>query len=302
MLDELVNKKVEVIQEDLYKNLETNEYKQNSSNLILNKQNNNGSCKKKFFRVKNFNSLISSDSFTKNKLCISDLIFGKGPVKYLISNYKYEENNNDLLVIQTPFLDIKKNIFYKDFKDYNNLEKKFEIKFNPNFFDKTLLDIFINYDDRIAEIMKKKCGNEIRRITKLIFNKKVKFDTPQFEIIDMNEELGLIKAKFKHEKKLTNYSKLINYNVSKNYPKKEEFDFNCLNTKDYLEIFNRILTQHKQIRLLLSPITWINESEKIYGSYLNIFMMEVKYDKSKIHSLLDVNQISMKKNIIGVEI
>ena len=56
------------------------------------------------------------------------------------------------------------------------------------------------------------------------------------------------------------------------------------------------------MRMLIEPFAWINLSNKTYGSYLNIMIMEVKYKNAKIYSILDKNEISVKPEIINIEI
>jgi len=45
----------------------------------------------------------------------------------------------------------------------------------------------------------------------------------------------------------------------------------------------------KQVRFLVSPVSWIHPdpNQKIYGSYLKLFNIEVKYPNARINSVFD---------------
>lgn len=245
---------------------------------------------KKFFKNSNFYSLITSDSFNKSKFKILETGDEDKKLKFIIPIYHYTENYEDLLIIQTPFIDIKKNINYKNLTKYNRDKNFLDIVFDSNFFDNTILNIFMNYDDEILKNINKKYDNKITCHQNLIKDNNT------------GEQSSKIKGKLKYHKKLGTYSKLINYNISKKFPLKEEFDLISMTGVSYQPIFDRIFNEKKQVRLLITPITWIDEEKMIYGSYLNILMMEVKYKNAKINSILDQNEISVKNRINKIEI
>ena len=67
-------------------------------------------------------------------------------------------------------------------------------------------------------------------------------------------------------------------------------------------ILERILTDKKQMRMLLTPITYVDPTNKIYSSYVKILMMEVKYIGAKIFSPFDTNEINVRPEITKISI
>ena len=266
---------------------------------------------------KHYISLINSDTFNEEKLSIMQSENVKGNYVIPLPIYKYSEKILDPLLIQTSFFDVKKNkLSYKNNKIYQkkNIDSKnidpknnddlkhFEIKFDPTFIDSQIINILLNFDNKLVKFIKNTFGDQFKCLSKMIYNKSAKKLTPDFEIVNMADDLGEIKAKILKSKCNKQYNKIINYNISKKYAPVEYFDLANIKNSDLSNIFDRILADNKEMRMLIEPFAWINLSNKTYGSYLNIMMIEVKYKNAKIYSMLDKNEISMKPEIINIEI
>src|SRR5436309_1178121 len=110
--------------------------------------NNSNNVHKPIYKYKNnFNSLIHSDTFIENKIFLELLESKKKLLKFVIPQYKYTECLNNLLIIQTPFLDVGKYISYNTL--IKNNKQCFEIYFDFRFFDANILKIFMSYDNII---------------------------------------------------------------------------------------------------------------------------------------------------------
>ena len=258
--------------------------------------------KKKFG---NYIPLINSDTFNEKKLSIMLPNTSKGNFIIPIPVYKYNDKNLDTLLIQTSFFDVKKSkISYKKNGKFgsNNVDDLGEIRFDPTFFDNQIIDILLNFDNKLVNFVKSTYGKKYKCVSKLIYNKNVTKSTSEIEIVNMISELGTIKGKLRKSKFYKQYNKIVNYNISKKYSPIEQFDLSTMKYNDLINIFDRILTDNKEIRMLFEPFAWINLTNNTYGSYLGIIMIEVKYKNAKIYSVLDKNETSMKTEVINVEI
>lgn len=256
-------------------------------------------------KFKNYIPLISSDTFDEKKLTIMLPNYSKGNFIIPVPVYRYDEKNLDSLLIQTSFMDVNKaKISYKIKNTYKNkmTQEQNQIKFDPSFFDNKIIDILLNFDNKMVQFVKNTFTNKFKCSSKMIYNKNSVRLTPAFEMVNMIGDLGMIKGKLCKKKFYDQYNKLLNYNISKKYDAVEQYELSSMKNNELVNIFDRILTNNKEIRMLLEPFMWINLSDNTYGSYLNIIMIEVKYKHAKIYSILDKNETSMKENIINVEI
>lgn len=225
---------------------------------------------------KGFYSLIQSESYDPKKTDLK--IIKKESFISIIPHYEYIDEIYSPLIIQTPFLDVNNYIKYKNI---NSKSKSFSINFDQQFFDSNLQQIFASYDNYVSLRLEDTYKRQLKCVKKLE---------------------NQISGKIVNNKFLGDYSKLINYNISKKYEPKEEFDFAIVKKNEYEKIFDRILNNKKQIRLILAPMSWVNEKEMIYGSYLNIFTIEVKYKFWKVNSVLDQNETSVKRTVKKINI
>jgi hypothetical protein len=242
--------------------------------------------KKKIF--KNYISAIESNELDKNKINLNESKYQFS--SFITPHYQYSDKNNDLFIIQTPFINVIKN-------KINYYRKSNNIYLSHELFDSNIIKLLIEYDSMVHKYIKEK-HNYVPCLNQLIYNKAMPNYEEGYKDVNLLNELGSIRAKLQPLHKY--YGKIINYNVSIKYPKVEEFDLKQMKPENLFSTLDRILTNNKQMRLLMSPTTWIMNGQ--YGSYLNIFMIEVKYKNAKIQSVLDKKEVNMRKEIINISI
>lgn len=257
--------------------------------------------KKQYYKQKAYGyiPLINSDMFNKDKLNVRQkgdfTNIGTNNIEKfvpIVPTYHYNSKNEELLVIQTPFIDVnKKNIMYnQNFGIYSSPSKKFTMRFTAKILGDSIIKSLIEYDAKVSQYIKEVYANNILCSSRIISN-----INPADNInLDVLDELKPIHCKINQDNNFKEYSKLISYNISKKYDRIEEFNFiksDCSNLK---RTFDRILTDKKQMRMLLTPKTYLNLTDKVFYSFVNIIMMEVKYNGAKIYSPLDKNETNIK--------
>src|SRR5439155_11705468 len=214
----------------------------------------------KYFYNKNYLALIKWDSFNKEKLSFN--YFQTQNNMMIISLYNYSNNCIDRMILETPFMNITKEFLHHN--QYIKYVKPEMIDNNlfldPSQLNESLINIFITYDILIKHYIQKNYGDSIKCISKLISNKKYIKGTADYENVNLMCDLNPIKMKIKRDTKNKEYCKIFNYNISKKYVKQESFDINTLSKEQINEILCRLLNEKKQIRFLITPVSWINKS------------------------------------------
>lgn len=240
----------------------------------------------------NIMAMIDSQNFNKEKLSISSSLFQSMVI--LTPFYQYSPKTQEPLHIQTNFLNIEKNSFiYKEFQRFHNDDKGFVMRILPELFDSTTLNIFLEYDRQITKFINNK---NLKCTDKLIYNKEIEKHQPEYQN-DPIMQMDFGPIKFKLSKKM---SKVTNYNISKKYPKEEEFNGTKNKSSEFFGIFDRILSDKKQVRFVFSPMTWVRNNQ--YGSYMIIQNMEIKYKGANISSALDKESKTMHDEITSIVI
>ena len=249
-----------------------------------------------------FLSLVTPEGFNCKNFTLSWESLPQNPnLRIFSSNYNYSDKNKSRLVIQTDFMD---NVFHNPIKNknetvinYNGLnsfpdKKQFNIKLNHKMFSESLIDFMKFYDN----LIKKELDGLVYSYTNaknLLNNVGANFSDEFNQLCDVQP----IKAKISKDYEFKNFNKIINYNISKKYPKKEEFHLSNLTVKETEDLLHRVLTSSKQVRFLLTPVTWLNTGTHGYGSYLKIISMEIKFKNAKIFSQLDQNENNVANDI-----
>jgi len=201
--------------------------------------------------------------------------------------YQYPDEENKLLMIKLPFIKLLKN----PFKNSNENQNQITIDLDHA----QHLDIIISlyqYDLYIEKLVNT-LNDKFICLSKLVSNRNCK----DASLVSLTEQLRPIKCKFIYNKTDSLIkTKIINYNVSKKYPKIEIL--NSIKRDD----LNRILYKNKEIRMMVTPITWFDYKNKRYGSYLQIQKMEVKFNGASIKSKFNEDQIIVDKIIHKITI
>jgi hypothetical protein len=274
----------------------------NTKETLSNKQLND----KQIFKSKVFKylPLITSDIFNNDKLIIKEKeSTANDKLHTIVPVYTYDSKNEELMIIQTSFMNVnKKNILYFHKMIEGKQNKKFEINFAAQFFDNEVIDMLIDYETKVTNYVKSVYGNDMKNNSRIVYNIKSKKNTSEYEIVNKLDQLGNIRCKINPDRRFKQYGKLISYNISKKYGYREEFDLNNYEYANLANNLDRILNDKKQMRLLITPITYVSLSNKRYMSYLKIMMMEVKYKDAKIFSPLDKNGVNVRPEVTKITI
>lgn len=237
-------------------------------------------------------AMINSQDYQKDKLSFSSSQFKT----MIILNpfYQYSLKIQEPLHIQTNFLNIEKtSILYKEFKKFHDDNRGFVMKILPELFDSSTINLLLDYDRQVKTFIN---NPNIKCAEKLIYNKDIKKHQSDYQNDPIPQlDYGPIKCKLSGK-----LSKVTNYNISKKYPKVEEFNGITNKLSDFFDIFDRILSDKKQVRFVFSPITWINSNK--YSSHIIIHNMEIKYKDAKINSSLDTESKTMHGVITSITI
>jgi len=247
---------------------------------------------------KKYISLIKSETFASEKLSLE---FKKGePFTSFKNVYKYDEKNKDKLMIKTPFFTIKKNSLSNKSIAKNN---KLQIDISPLIMDEATINFCIQYDNKIKaciQIFSDGDGVNYACKGRLIQNTNYGVNLPADTNLPMNNIKGIIKQE---KYKTGQYSqKWINYNISKKYQRVEQLEMSPLQMDKFNEMYTRAVKEHKQVRFVLSPYTWINHTTKVYESYLIIHTIETKYEYDNIISIMDKSEISIENQVMSIDI
>jgi len=228
---------------------------------------------------------IDSSKITFNKFEVNDSII------IIFPEYKYADYNQNQLILLTDFLNVDNYIKFTSRidKDKNSIS----LKFDPCMFSSQLINFMIQYDKQVKEYVKKKFIQLVHH-SKLVGN----FSNGD-EDVNLMLPLKYITGKVINDNNFKSYNKIINYNISRKYPKKEEMEINDDNIDQFLK---RVLNNKKQVRLLMTPATWLNFESESYGSYLKIIMMEVKYKGATITSEFDNDTVNITNMINKITI
>ena len=202
-------------------------------------------------------------SFDQNRLSMKEPIIDKENKKkkfyFMNPYYKYNDKISKSFTVKTPFIKLTEN----PFPSYTFYETGKYILIDPNNDDvHNFINIFEKYDILTKNILE---------------NTEYKEQNPLIRKYNA--------VKYKHLKLfLTADTKIINYNVSKDYPRNE------IITDLSKSTLSRPLKKDKEIRIIASPYTWIDISNKTYGSKLVVHLMEIKYSGSNNYSLVDTHE------------
>lgn len=259
--------------------------------------------KKQFVFNQKFLSLITPERFNQTNFVLQSHILPKNPNLLMFSSYYlYSPENQNRLIIQTDFMDLyytdpikKKNECLITYNGLNKLfgdneNKGFNIKINHKLFPESMMNFMKFYDGEINKDIQGKVPNHINNNLLANINSQL---TDEFNELQMAKG---IKGKISKDYDFKNYNKIINYNISKKYPRKEEFKIDTLSTKDIEDLFSRTFNNRKQIRFLFTPVSWLQNGSN-FGSYLKIIAMEIKYKDAKIYSPLDQDETSVMNDI-----
>lgn len=189
----------------------------------------------------------------------------------------------------TPFIEL-------DYKINIRTEDLIKINLNTQKSNKLegLIRMLLQYDKKVDSYINANYNSEHRCVKRLISNNTSPDNTVEHNLSTDLRELTLYFLKDKVSQKIT--STILNYNISKKYPKNEEYEHVTYNE------LKKFLWKGKEMRFILRPITWISKSSNIYGSKLMIEKMEVKFKDAKIDSLIDKNTRDIIPNIKNITI
>ena len=234
---------------------------------------------------KNFIAMITNDLFSKDKMILTQNSYVYKNIKMIniIPGYKFANNITDRLLLQTEFIDIDENPI--------SLTKYDTYKISSEAFSIETLEILKYYEIEFDKYMKVNFPNyKVRNNFLRDYNNTITEFYPGMNI--------KIPAKLKKDHYLGQYSgKIYNYNVSKKYKPTQEFEFS-----DYKKLDLKTMYYcKKQARFLVCPISYICESNKTYGTHLNIYTIEIKYPGAKIRSVFD-GQDTVENEVINISI
>lgn len=220
---------------------------------------------------------------TKVSIDMKQLKQGEQKYKFLNAYYEYPSRIFRKLYIETPFFHLTDK--YNQNKGYNidNEYKKFRCYYdNPS-----------TGFDKLIPIIKK--------FSKIASNNmhKVYMDYQDQQINFLKDYHGFYDLKLRYAKNNPEQiiSHIINYNVSKKYPRVEEF--NKITIKD----LERFLYKGKDVRFILSPyIVVTNPKLCIYTIGFTIEKMEVKFHNATIDSIFEREEIEIKESIKKISI
>ena len=270
-------------------NIQINDIKHDNLKSKKDNTSNTNIFKKRF---SNFISFINCETFKTQKLSVSCSDYNNNGFIFTAPVYEYSKKNKDTLIIQTEFNNIIKSKFLHTLSQKSN-QLKMEI--SPDLIEHQIIDVLIDFDNKMHELMENKYNN-FKCIGKIIHNKGVSFS----EKVNKLEEIKMINSKFIKNGNYRQYNKVVNYNISSKFPKIENFDIESTSAQDLIKIFNRIITDQKEFRMMISPVGWINTNNNTYGSYLGIIMLEIKYKGTKITSIIENNEVITKREIMDL--
>lgn len=226
----------------------------------------------KLKRNNKFISILTIDLVKKDQIIFTESVNVKNKTIIISPSYNYTKSLCDLLILQTSFIEINKMPFQKS-------------TLPSNCFNMETLELFKYYDKQVDNYIQENF-NTFRCISKLING-------------DLWPGLNtLINTRIFDDFLLKPFSnKIYNYNISKKYKTIEEYEL----TVDK-KISNKLFYCNKQVSFLVSPVTWINESTKMYGSYLKLYTMEIKYVNAKINSVYDKVRSAVELEITNITI
>jgi hypothetical protein len=253
---------------------------------------NNTSVKYKSSKKYNSNVLkyVQWDQFDASKLGdIKSYVSKNHPSFTLLQPlYRYTDKVVDTLYYKTPFIKLTENMvsrYQQTMPDYVNFDLN-----NLNLSD-TMLSFLENYDQKVFNVISEKEYSYVKPLlsntgyndlTKCEVNKDLPF-----------KKLPLYFLKDKQSGNIT--SEIINYNISKKYPKVETFNrTNVIKLDDLV----RCLKKNKEVRFILKPYSWYDSNNKVAGSKMQLVTMEIKFDGAKINSLVDEEEVVEPLNII----
>jgi hypothetical protein len=201
-----------------------------------------------------------------------------------IFNFVTVQYNNNNFYVRSPFIGTsvipirKKNNGAKD----TNV-----IIINPNGYDALdLVEMLHDYDKRIEYFINKKYGNLYKCFKQVIANYDNQFNKqPGYRDVQINEKLNNITLRF-NEKNDRIMATVYNYNISQKYEKCEKV------SKFKIDDIKRFMVKNKEIRVVFRPVTWIYKPGKIYGTYLIVNIVEMRYNSAKINSEV-ISEISI---------
>ena len=214
------------------------------------------------------------DGYDKNKIVgmRKDKYF-KGSFSKFYPTYKYSEMASKDLTIKTDFLPMKKDPYFRIpdsvdqfFLDINSPEL-FELKSFLYSLDKHIESL--NTDPSKMDSF---FGNDIilKKFYGILRSKNN---------VSLNSDVNAIKLKLKKNSQGQIASKVINYNISKLYPKTEEIT-------SFPELKKKF-KKDKECRYVIKPAIWINYDSSSFGVKLIVDSMEIKYPNQHIVSELD---------------
>lgn len=211
---------------------------------------------------KEYASILTTDIIKKERIFLTELT-NKSNITGISPCYKYTNDLSDLLVLQTSFQEINNYPFHE--KSLISL----------NVFDNDTLEFFNYYIKEVTKYIEKKYDHTYNKIS---HDSKFKYK------IYTDDSLG------------SYCGKLFSYNASKKYLPIESYNI----TENLVD--KKVFYCKKEIRLLLSPMVWLDPKTKKYGFAIKIYTIEVKYPNMKITSVFDNKQINVSDEITHIQI
>lgn len=221
-------------------------------------------------KFSNYLSFIEYNLFDSNKLNIHSNKASDDNFISLTGKYEYDCKNKDTLMIKTSFNKLIKHKFMYNINKNNSLQ----FRIHTALLEKETLDMLTDFDFKLESFMKENYPDYTCK-GKIVYSNIINMKVNKHKIYEL-------------------YNKIINYNKYKSkYPNAKEIEVEEFDFSDnfILQVLNRIITDQKEFRLLISPLGWININTKTYGSYLGLVTLELKYKNSQISSSLDKKEI-----------
>ena len=242
-------------------------------------------------RNNKFISILTTDLVKKDRIFLTERT-NKHNMIIISPGYKYNHDFSDLFLLHTSFIDVDSKTVLRR-KESKDNESPQIMHIHSSAFDMETLQLFKYYDTTINNYMKNNFKDIKCKSALVVDNNKLPVDL--YPGIDIH-----IPSKTFIDNNLKSYAgKLFNYNISKKYKLVEEHDIINGNINDMCK---KILYCKKQIRFLISPVSWIHPDKKSYGSYLKVFTIEVKYPNARIKSIFDMNQELIEMELINISI
>lgn len=220
---------------------------------------------------------IEYDGYMRENMMELYCVCVKEQMDIYVPLYEYIEKTVAPLKLKTPFIEIAGRPLL------NNFEKTKEIllEITSKNMINNILPILMNIDEYGKREMNNIYGKKVKLWSQTVRNRGVPKKGSSY--VNIDERYSPLSVY------MTNGSRVINYNVSKNYPKVEEI----------AEVTGRELKRFcrkgKEVRMILKPIIWVNREIRRYGIKWKINTMEIKFKGAQIESRMDEEEIEVEQ-------